>query len=281
MKILVASTVAAYKADGTSELAWLTHGPLWAQRDDVEFFCAVQTGQGHDEKFGDLEDALEDVGATVWRFSIDDGAQEITTGNRLHGICTGRNMAHEFVGRDPEITHLLFLDSDVFPPKDAIDRLTEVDHPIVGGHVPTYGFLDGAKVEVEPDPAGGYEVGWKYEPPEKPVIEGFVPVWDETEAHWHTDERPFPEGADVRVHWNTAGVLMLQREAVKRIRWGWSPDENMTDDPWTQNLAMRVGLGQTWVRHDVICRHYPERIGPLESRGHDLSIRREAACASS
>lgn len=241
MTVLVATTVAAYKCDGIGELAWLQHSEAWRAAGH-EFFCAVQSGHGHDHNFAQLETWLEDLEATVWRFSIDTRATEITSGNRLQGICTGRNMAHEYVTTHGDITHLLLLDSDVMPCREAIDLLLEVDHPIVGGHVPTY-CLDGPR-----------------------VTEGV------------------PSSADVREHWNTAGFLLLQREAVNRIRWGWSLDDGLTDDPWTQDLAVRVGLGQTWVRHDCVGIHWPPMIGPLETRGHDLTIKRPeqegiAACA--
>jgi hypothetical protein len=231
MKITVATTVAAYKCDGINELCWLEHAEAWMARGDVEIFCAVQTGQGHDHRFEKLNERLKALGATIWTFSCDDGSESITSGNRLQGICMGRNMAHEFLFRDSGRTHLLLLDSDVIPPPESIDRLLEVDHPIVGGHIPTY-CLDGPKVKSDKIPAG----------------------------------------ADVREHWNTAGFLCLTREAAGRIRWGWNVDEGLTDDPWTQDLAVRVGLGECWVRHDLVGRHYSEAIGAVEFRGADLSI---------
>lgn len=231
MKVAVCSTVAAYKCDGRSEMAWLDQAAEWG---DVEWFCALQVGQGHDEKLDELRLRLYELGATVWTFSIDDGFDTVTTGSRLKAICAGRNLCHEFVNEHQDITHLLFLDSDTAPPADLIEKLAEIDHPIVGAHVPTYG-LDGPKV-----------LGSRV-----------------------------PEGADVREHdLQTAGCLLLTREAVNSIRWGWNVDAGLTDDPWTEQLAEKVGLGKVWVRHDVVCRHYPDAIGPLEARWHDLSIKR-------
>lgn len=231
MTIVVASTLAAYKCVDGQDDAWLTHAEAWQARGDVEWFVALQVGHGHDHKFEPLRRRLAELDATVWTFSVDDGFDQVTSAQRLQGICMGRNMAHEFVNRDRRRSHLLFLDSDTEVPADAIDRLLEVDHPVVGGHVPTY-CLDGPAVQ---------DCG----------------------------------GMDVREHMNTAGFLMLTREAVRRIRWGWSEDDGLTDDPWTQDLAERVGLGKTWVRHDVVARHQPESISPIERRGGDLSIVRD------
>lgn len=262
MSIVVASTLAAYKCDGDGDRAWLTHAAAWNARAglDVEWFCAIQAGHGHDEALADIRRELtEQIGATVWTFSIDDGAEEITSGQRLNGICTGRNLIHEFVMRAPHRSHLLLLDTDVEPPADAIERLLEVDHPIVGGHVPTY-CLNGPRLSCVP--LGPHR---------------FLRIARDGIGSEHSvayEEAPFPEDADVREHWNTAGFLLLQRRAVKSIRWGWSIDDGATDDPWTQGLAEQVGLGQTWVRHDVVGKHHPESIWPVEKRGHDLSILR-------
>lgn len=80
-------------------------------------------------------------------------------------------------------------------------------------------------------------------------------------------------GADVRRHWNTAGSLLVRRDVFRRVPWRWDPDAGDTDDPATQHEMERLGW-PTLVRHDVICRHNPEQIGPLEQRGLDLAVYR-------
>ena len=81
---------------------------------------------------------------------------------------------------------------------------------------------------------------------------------------------PFPEEADVRSHWTTAGGLLMTREVIKRLRWRHDNEDRLSEDPAFQIDAVKAGFGQTWVRHDVIWQHAPLVI--LEYRGRDLSV---------
>lgn len=235
MKVAVCTTIAAYKCgddrDPMESEAWLARAQDWP---NVEWFCALQVGQGHDDKFKNIRALLEEVGATVWTFSVDDGNTRVTSGSRLKDICMGRNLALEYVNIHQDITHLLYLDSDTAPPKDLIEKLVELNHPLTGANVPTYN-LTGTQ-----------------------VYGGDIP--EDALVHEQTLQ--------------TAGCLMMTREVVNNIRWGWSLDQGSTDDPWTEGLAEKLGFGRVWVRHDIRCRHYPESIGPVETRGHDLSVTR-------
>lgn len=266
-RIAVCSTVAAYKVDGRSESEWLAQAGVWKDFSpafDVEFFCAMQISQGHDYKLRPLEMRLDELGATVWKFSLHTGETEVSSGSRLKYICMGRNLAHEYVTAKQDITHVLFLDTDTRPPKELIEKLLEVDHPIVGANVPTYG-LKGPRVQVRNIALGGDRPAYEF----TNHTSSGAPQWD----HRRDGARPFPEGADVQIHdLQTAGCLLMTRQAIDSIRWGWALDLGQTDDPWTENLAVKAGLGKVWVRHDVHCTHYPEAIGPVEGRGHDLSI---------
>lgn len=255
-KICVASTLAAYKCEPKRDIresqAWLSTISEWRrQKFDIEVLAVLQAGQGHDEAFDYLRRILDIHDATIWTFSVDDGEREVSSHSRIPAICMGRNLAHEFVVRRREFTHLLLLDSDVQPPPDGLKQLLEVDHPIVGGHVPTY-CLDGPRVRI--------------------IHRDNFFTTDSPTTAFHKPSRPFPLGADVREHWNTAGALLLERDAVLGLRWGWNPDQGKTDDPWFQDRAVKLGFGESWVRHDSIWTHHPQSIGPLESRNHDLSI---------
>jgi hypothetical protein len=194
----------------------------------------MQVGHGHDERLKPLADALAALGGLVWRYSIDQGEDRVTSDNRLVGICTGRNLAHEVGIRDKSIHSILFLDTDVRCPEDLPERLLEVDHPMVGANVPAY-CLDGPRVDWEPG-----------------------------------QRRLFPTGADVREHWNTAGCLLFTRPVFRLIPWRWDLDAGLTDDPATQIAAATSGFGMTWVRHDVTVWH--EDLVGLEHRGSDLSV---------
>jgi len=279
-KVLVASTVAAHCCDGLTEFRWLTHLDAWINR-GYDFFLAMQTGQGHDSKLsflhGEMNEANFDACSGdrgdrlhVWKFSVDQGEPMVTSDTRYAGICTGRNLAHEFaVGRD--YTHLCFIDTDVMPSEDGIARLLEVNHSIVGAHVPSY-CHDGPRVLTHQTKATGWrwEVWWDATDLVHPgngevthVPAGFL----KSKAN-----RPFPELADVRVHWTTAGALLMDRDCFRAVRWRTDPDAGLSDDPATILTAERLGFGPELVRHDVVWDHEP--LVALEHRGRDLSVRR-------
>lgn len=231
--VVVATTVAAYKANAGEEAHWLDNAA--GMIDDarghefaLSFFVAIEAPNDDLIGFERLTALLDQwpFRSTRWRFSIDTNETMLTTSNRLVRICTGRNLAHEFAVR-AGASHILFVDSDIRPPGHIVSKLLEVDWPIVGAEVPTY-CLSGPKL-------GQY---------------------------------PFP----VQEHWNTAGALLITRDVFRRVRWRWDPDAGMTDDPCFAADVEDAGFGKTRVRKDVICQHFPQAIGPLEGRGQDLRI---------
>jgi hypothetical protein len=255
--ILIASTIAAYKTENPEEaFSWLTHGEAWAEAGH-EFFLAAELGHGRDDALAPVTERVKALGGSVWTFSLDTTEDRITSGGRLVRICTGRNFAHEVVNRRPlEFEGVLFVDTDVRPPADVIDRVLEVQRPLVGIDIPTY-CLSGPSVQVQRD---SHSKRWYSKVDGQPVT-------------MFGDTRPYPQGADVREHWTSAGCLFVRTEAVRAMRWRYDFLTGSTDDPSFQADAARLGFGMTWVRHDVEARHVPEMIGPLEGRGADLRIR--------
>lgn len=75
----------------------------------------------------------------------------------------------------------------------------------------------------------------------------------------------------VEEHMATAAYVMIARELFRFLRWRHDVDAGMTDDPCLHADALRLGW-PTHVRHDCIGRHFPEAIGPVESRGHDMAV---------
>jgi hypothetical protein len=257
--LLVASTIAAHKANGSEELGWLIHAEDWLSR-GARVFCAVQTGHGHDRNFDALYLRMVALRqafpgqVSLWTYSIDQGEDEVTSDNRLIAICTGRNLAHEVAIRDKTCEAILFLDTDVRPPEDLPERLLEIERPLVGGNVPAY-CLNGPPVIWEPITTEGWSGP------------GHAICGDEIRFNTHP---PFPQGADVREHWNTAGCLLVRRMVFTSIAWRWNPDAGLTDDPAFQTAAHAAGFGWTWTRHDVTVWH--ESLVPLEQRGRDRSV---------
>lgn len=231
--ILVGCTLAPYKM-GDDEgywASWLaTADELRASHnDDVEFFAALEVDGRGLEPYEPLLEWLVKYDVTYWTFSLDDGAKEITTSNRLVRICTGRNLITEHALRQGA-SHILYVDADTRVPGDSLTRLLEMDWPVVGGFVPTYDAIyDG------------------------PLV----------------DEYPF----EVHEHANTAGFLLVAQEVARRLRWRIDVPAGLTDDPCYHNDATELGY-PTRVRYDLIARHYPETLPPMEDRGHDRKVYR-------
>lgn len=241
MKVLVATTVGPYKvdpADPWESEAWLADAQAMmavseAVGIDVVFFAALETDGRGREHYAHLVDRLADIGGDVWFFSADTGGDFDST-SRLWRICTGRNLIVERALHDHEVTHVLFLDSDLRVPPESVVRLVELERMVAGGNVPSY-CLDGPRV--------------------------------------HTLDLPEKaRGRDVRRHWNTAGFLLVSRIVFSEVRWGTSPDEGITDDPWFARAAKRAVGAETWVDHGLVGKH--RVLVPVEQRGHDLEYRR-------
>ena len=79
---------------------------------------------------------------------------------------------------------------------------------------------------------------------------------------------PFP----VHQHMATAAFVLIARPLLRFVRWRWDVDAGMSDDPCLHHDAAKFHGIETRVRHDVVGRHHPEAIGPVETRGHDMRV---------
>jgi hypothetical protein len=257
---LIATTIAPWKCDGT-ELDWLSYAETWIDEHDVHFL-AVLEGDPLDGRYRRLRRRLHALDpaspdpdasdrVTVWSFTTDTGARTITTPERLHRICTGRNLATEYARRTPDIEGIWHLDTDIVAGPDALTRILEVDWPIVGLNVASY-CLDGPRLYMDRDSFTGTMSVSSREPDGNPRPGKMATT------HWRhhapptvdaRDGRPFPDTADIRLHWNTAGCLYVRRHLALDLSWRWNPDRGMTDDPSYAEDALRLGW-PTWTRHD-------------------------------
>jgi len=263
VRVLVGCTVPPYKADHDEYVtAWLIHAAAMQEFSreyghEVEFFVALEV----DARGNGLQDALLRRLAAVggWRveFRYDNGADYLTNEDRINRICMGRNLVTEqgLIGRYDAI---LFLDSDTMAPPESVVRMLNVTWPIVGGHVPTYG-LTGPRVKT-------YHQIVLQHGREFPFIANPRLPWE------FVPDDAIPS-SDAQVHWNTAGFLLVHRVLFRRLRWYWDLDDGLTDDPAYQRDARETYGFHTVVLHDLVGEHFPRSIGPLASRGHDLSLR--------
>lgn len=64
----------------------------------------------------------------------------------------------------------------------------------------------------------------------------------------------------------SAAALFIARDVFRRIRFRWDLDAQMSDDPCFHADARDLLGIPTYVRHDVLARHYPEAVGAYETR---------------
>lgn len=250
LKVLVGSTVPPYKADHFEYVgAWLDSAEELKATPDCEvvFMLALEVDARGENVNSELLDRFDEVGEVRHTFSLNTGAREVTSHERLNRICIGRNTiatyATEF-GFDA----ILYLDSDTSVPGDSISRMLEVDWPIVGGHVGTYN-MSGPAVKTYADIKR---------------LSGTRPTAED-------ELRKIPS-SDARGHWNTAGFLMVRPPLLERLRWRWNLRQGMTDDPCYQQDARELFHFETIVLHDLVGYHRPGSLPGFDSRGHDLRI---------
>lgn len=251
-RVLIAATIPPYKSTDTDPweaLAWLSNiddltDDAWDAGADPLVFAALEVDQRGLHVHSRVLDKFRQLSipATHWTFSIDDDQTEVSSAGRLHRICAGRNLIHEYA-LVSKVDWILFLDSDIQPDAATVSKLLAMNYPIVGGDIREY-CLKGDPVTA-------------------------APVWTD----WKGDLIHGPGTYDfpVQSHWNTAGYLMVHRDVFRQFRWGHDAyDSGLTDDPWTQNLALRSAGYHTLVRKDCVGKHKPLR--PMEERGHDRRL---------
>lgn len=258
MRILVATTLAAFVMDQEDTWsAWLRTIPEMrdeAERrgDTVDVFASIEVDARGFVPFQPLETALDSVAGDHWVYSLDDGRTEVNTGNRLRHIVAGQNLCNDYAvagGYD----FMLFMAADCMPPAGAPWKLIEAHHDfdaqIVGGEVTTY-CLSG------PDVAP-----WWY-----PAGATFHCLNAPSLADWVASERHYP----VQEHMPTAAFVLLSRLAFRKLRWRWDFEDG-SDDPCLYADALARGY-RVVVRKDVVGKHYPEAIGDISTRGHNMEV---------
>lgn len=84
------------------------------------------------------------------------------------------------------------------------------------------------------------------------------------------DGYPFP----VQRHMPTAAFVLIAREVFNVLRWRWDAEAGMSDDPAYHHDARELLGVEALVRKDCVGVHHPVRIGPVETRGHDMKVHR-------
>lgn len=236
--IVVGSTVVAHKLDGT-ELAWLTCADALrdSHSDGVTFFLAIETDARGLRPF-----------THVIKRVVDELGGTVWT---YH------------IDKEPGATTDYVITSQERFIRIATGRNLTSECAIVNDATHVL-FLD---TDTEPPP----DALTKLLEVDRGVVFGHVPTY------CLNGPRVAGLPGDVRAHWSSAGFVLVQRDVLRVVRWGWDPDAGLTDDPTFARDATLVGaaLGHDWspvTRHDCRGRHHPESIVGLEYRGTDRRL---------
>lgn len=186
MIVVVGTTLTTFAMDNPETWgAWLLHAEAMQTFGlgagyEVKFFAAIEVDARGLDLFHPLLVRLAALGGEHWAFMLDDGRTQVTTNNRLRHITVGQNLVNDYCCDNLDVSHLLFMAADTEPPPDAIDKLMELNWPIVGGEVPTYG-LTGPRVD-------GYK-GYPFPVEEHMATAAFVMLSREAFRHlrWRWD----------------------------------------------------------------------------------------------
>lgn len=232
--IVVGSTMTAFAmgSKDTSE-AWLRNAERMRELNpDVQFFAAIQVDARGLEPFGPLLERLAQVDGEYWTYALDDFRTEVNSDNRIKHICMGRNLIVEYTIEKEWVTK---------------DKATHIL------------YLDADTLPQE-------DIIPKLLELDHPLVAGYMPTYNINGPL--VPDYPFP----VMDTWASAGCLMARREVFLRIRWRHDIEPEMTDDPCYYHDAKDLLGVHMRVRKDVDVRHYPQAVGPLESRGYDRRV---------
>lgn len=95
-----------------------------------------------------------------------------------------------------------------------------------------------------------------------PIVGGEVPAYCMTGTP-NEDYEDFP----VVFYCAPVALVLLRRDILTRIKFRYDPDNGMTDDPCLTADCADIGW-RSMVRKDVVGKHFPERLPPLEHRDY-------------
>lgn len=155
---VIAAPLVGWKCDAKEHLDWIADSKEIMRRfPNVKWFSAFELDNRGLEPFGEVIEKLKEINGDYWTYSINDMQEKVTSGNRWIRIETGRNLIREFAQRvrvtsghhwGEDCTELnygvinyeavLYVDSDILLTADIVEKLLEVDRPLVGVDVPVY-----------------------------------------------------------------------------------------------------------------------------------------------
>lgn len=159
-RFVIGTPLVGWKADKGEDLGWISNAKTIKEKfPNVKFFAALELDHRGEEAFRNVINLLNEVGGEYWTYTINDRQTQVNFNNRWIRIETGRNLIREFAQRprlvkDPfwgedtskensnafNYDALLYVDSDIFVNADIVEKLFEIDRPLVSVNVPAYGL---------------------------------------------------------------------------------------------------------------------------------------------
>lgn len=157
-----------WKVERNEHTAWLEHVQEIKKRfPHAKFFAALELDHRPvEESYLGFLHELESIDATYWTYHLNDNEEEVTYSNRWIRIEMGRNLIREFAQRQRAVVEpnwgqqadqtnyinydaILYVDSDMILTAEMIEKMMEIDKPIVSIDTPAYG-LSGRVVNQNP-----------------------------------------------------------------------------------------------------------------------------------
>lgn len=251
MHFVIGTPLVPWKVERNEHMAWLVdHQRIRERFPNAVFFAALEMDTRGIAGYGDLIETFNDLGIYYWTYFIDDGEASVTSQNRWIRIEMGRNLIREFAqrlrvmkghhwGEDATAENeghvnfqaVLYADADMLITADIIEKMLEVDHPLVSVDVPAYG-LTGRRVSNQPP----IEEHWNTAGCLLVNAPAFYDlVWSHNNYLNLSDDPTFQSHA----------VRLLRREGVQ---------------------TLDTTYGETWVRKDIQAHHMGQLV-PVEHRG--------------
>jgi hypothetical protein len=167
---VIGTPLLGWKVDRNEHMAWLRYKEeIVSKFPNAKFFSSFELDHRGIEVFNEVIESLNNVNGDFWTYTINDKEKNVSSENRWIRIETGRNLIREFSQRSRKMSGhhwgedcskennglvnyeaILYVDSDIYVDSSMIERMFEVDHPIVSVNVPGYG-LSGKVVNESPE----------------------------------------------------------------------------------------------------------------------------------
>lgn len=254
---VIGTPLVAWKCDAREHLSWMQdRAEIMRRFPNVKWFSAFELDNRGIEPFQEVIESLKEVNGDYWTYSINDMQTTVTSSNRWIRIETGRNLIREFAqriritsghhwGEDcTELNHgvvnysaILYVDSDISIDADIIEKMLEVDRPLVGVDVPSY-CLSGPVVSEDP----------------------------RIEEHWTTAGALLVNApAFYDLPWAHNAYLNLSDDPTFQ-----SMAERLLRREGINNLDSTYGM--TWVRKDIQAKHHGKLVAVEERNIADRQI---------